>query len=431
MVCAVTPVDAAAPPATPPWRPTAVKLIQDLGDKDYRVRDAAEKRLFDFGPKVLPLLRKAVGNKNVEVRSRARRMLPLVESSAYFAPQRVTLRMDKKPLKTIFDEIGRQTGYKVQVGINGKANVLYSFNFKNETFWDAIDQICRTAKLVVQQSYGDDVIRLYPAEGYNRFVFRDGAFRSVASNFNMNRSVDFGLGGGKSENVASRSENTQLTFMIFSEPKLPFVSAGQPQLEAAYDSAKHSMLLPADSNELTGAGRFNRYYGGGNRQLCLHLQVPIGKASAKAKSVKLIRGSVPVTVLVRQTPVVVTDKILGAKGKKIKVGDHEFVFEDVKKMVGKQYQIRLNIVRLDKVDPNDYSWMNNIYQRLELRDDKGNQYQTWGTSWGNSGADRVQITFTYNGSNVAKIGPPAKFIYMDWKTRVHQVAFEFKDLPLP
>src|SRR5580698_3443739 len=62
---------AAAPPSPASWRPTVERLIAQLGDRDYRAREEAERQLFAMGPGTLPLLRQALGSRVPDVRRRA------------------------------------------------------------------------------------------------------------------------------------------------------------------------------------------------------------------------------------------------------------------------------------------------------------------------------------------------------------------------
>jgi hypothetical protein len=50
--------------------------------------------------------------------------------------------------------------------------------------------------------------------------------------------------------------------------------------------------------------------------------------------------------------------------------------------------------------------------------------------WGNNspGSVQLQVVFAPPGG---KAGPPTKLIYYRWTTIQHEIAFEFKDLPLP
>jgi hypothetical protein len=84
----------------------------------------------------------------------------------------------------------------------------------------------------------------------------------------------------------------------------------------------------------------------------------------------------------------------------------------------------------NKAAPGDYTFMNTIYQRLELFDGAGVKYQNYGSSWGGGPAGVMNLTLTF-GHFGGKIGSPKKFVYHHWVTKTHEISFEFKDLPLP
>jgi hypothetical protein len=425
-----------APPA-PPAGLTVEQLIEQLGDDDFRKRDAAVLLLQEQGVQVVPALRKVLNHPDPEVRKRVAELIPFIETRAILAPRRVSLKVENKPLKAIFDEIAKQTEYKIEYGANG-AEANYSFDFKDLTFWEAIDRICEQAGLVVQNGYGDATVRLYQQEGHAPYVHHDGSFRFVATGFHQYRTVNFGV-VGKGSVPVQRSESLTFSFMVFAEPKLPLLGVGEVKLTAAYDTEKNSMLLPANPNVDEGVffpggfrGRgLGARYGGGNRTFSLQSQVNLTRPSEKVSGVKLIRGSIPLLLLAEQKPVVLTDKVLSAKGTRSRVGTTSFVIEDVTAMANKQVQIKLTVTEENKDNPNDYSWMNSLFQRLELQDDKGNKFQPYGTNWGNTAANLVEITLTYAPPGNVKDAASTKLIFQQWTTLPHQVTFEFKDLPLP
>jgi hypothetical protein len=78
----------------------------------------------------------------------------------------------------------------------------------------------------------------------------------------------------------------------------------------------------------------------------------------------------------------------------------------------------------------DYSWMNSLYQRIELQDDKGNKFMIVGNGWGNNSPGSIQMSTTFAPQG-GKASTPFKLIYYRWTTLEHEIAFEFKDLPLP
>jgi hypothetical protein len=412
--------------------PAVRALIEQLGDLDFRKRDEAARRLEAEGPSVVPALRQALGNADAEVRRRARDLIPAIEIAALLAPRRVTLKVADKPLRTIFDEFTRQTGYKIEFW-SGNPNQPYSFDFAGLTFWEALDRVCAAAGLALQPNYGDERILLQQQDGQAPYVRYAGPFRFVPLTLQQTRTVQLGA-VPRNTGVAPLTETLSLAFNIFAEPRLPLLGIGEVKLDAAFDTEKHSMV-PAAAEFLDprfGMGRpFSHRYGNGNRSFQMQTQLSLHRPSLHAAGIKVIRGSIPLTLLVEQKPVVVADRVLSAKGKKVTVGTTTLFIADVAEMPGKQYQLKLSVAEDNRDNPNDYTWMNSLYQRIELLDEGGKKFQAYSSSWGNNGPNNVQMTLTYGQVGAAKMGAPAKFVFQSWKTLQHPVSFEFKDLPLP
>jgi hypothetical protein len=407
--------------------PAAVQLlVEQLGSPDFRKRIEAERRLKEAGSAVVPALRLALGHPNLEVRTRARNLLPLLANSSVITPTRLTLSVKDKTVKDIFAEISKQTGYEINA-YPSDANARYSFDFKDRIFWEAMDEICRRCNLHLQQSYGNLQLRLYSQNRQPAFVNYSGCFRFTANTLQYYRSVD--LTSVAAGEAPSRNENLTLSFTVYSEPKSPLLALGQPQVTAAYDTEKNSMVIPMTS-EPSGQSRWYSRYGSGSR-LQMQTQLNLQRRSEKATGIKVVRGLLPIVLLTDQKLVVLTEKILEAEGKKAKVGDLSFAIEKVTKQANGQYQVKFTVKRDSK--ENDYYWMNNLYQRLELHDAKGNKFRSYGSSWGNSGPNFVNMTLTYRHPTNAKgkDAEPARFLFQQWTTAHQLVRFEFKDLPLP
>jgi hypothetical protein len=427
LVAAAGAADAPAPEAA------VDRLVEQLGSPDFRRRDEAARQLEARGVAALPALRKALNHPDAEVRRRANELIPALETAALLAPKRVTLKASNKPLRAVFDDLEKQTGYKIE-SWGGTDRRVFTFEFTDLPFWEALDRICESAGLVLQQGYGDDHIRLQHSAGHTPYVHRAGAFRFLPTGFQHYRNVNFGLVG--KGGAAQRSESLTLSFTVFSEPKLPLLGMGEPKLDAAYDSDNNSMLLrnpsPDEMDMMRfGGRRWVAHYGPGYRALSQQTQVQLNRPSEKASSLKLVRGSIPVTLLVEQRPAVVADKVLSAKGKKTRAGTTDFDIQDVSELPGKQYQIKMGVSEDNKDNPNDYTWMNSLYQRVELQDAKGNKYSVVGSGWGNNGTGRVELTLTFSAQGNVKLGPPEKLVYSVWTTLQYQLPFEFRDLPLP
>ncbi len=435
-IALVVAVQADSPPAKPTPDLTVEQLVQQLGDNDYRKRDEASRALQAAGVRALPALRLAIHDPDGEVRRRVNDLIPALETAVLLASSRVTFKTVNKPIKAAFDELIRQTGYQIEYNVN-EPHLRYSFDFHDVSCWDALEKISRATGLVIQQGYGDDHIRLYQQNAYAPYVHTEGVFRFTATGFNQYRNIDFSL-AGKGAAPQARNESLTLQFSICVEPKMALLGVGEVHLEAAYDNEKNSMLVPpANNNELFDgsmpmSGRWTSgRYGNGNRMFSTQSQVNLLRSSESATTVKVVRGSLPIMLLVNQKPVVVAEKILEAKGKKTTIGGTHFQIEDVTEAPGKQYQIKMVVNEDLKDNPNDYSWMNSLAQRIELQDEKGGKLQIVGSQWNNSAANHVDMTLTFATPGGAKPEAPTKLVYQTWTTEHHVIPFEFKDLPLP
>src|SRR5207253_2219181 len=132
---------------SPPSQSEVARLLNQL-DADTRAeRVAAERRLLELGPDVLPLLpppellrsaavRDAVGKIRVELEQRKARESVL--------PSRVTLH-GKQPVARALDEIARQTGNRVETASLPAAwlDRAVELDFDAVPFWQAIDGIAQ------------------------------------------------------------------------------------------------------------------------------------------------------------------------------------------------------------------------------------------------------------------------------------------------
>ena len=411
-------------------------VIEQLADPAFRTRAAAARKLEAEGLRSIPQLRKALNHPDPEIRKRVSALVPYLETAAILTPRRVTLKVANKPLKEILDDFQKQTGYKIECPNYGRA--VYSFDFSDVPFWEALDRVCQAAGIVIPQGYGDTVVRLQHASAYAPYVCHQGAFRLLPTGFQQQRSVEFGL-VGKPAAQGTSHETISYQFTVFAEPKLPLLGVSQAKVDAAYDTEGNSLLPGTDPGEVAenGAvmwrgGRFVSHYGGGNRAISIQTSLELRRRSSTSSTLKVVRGSVPVTLLADQRPVVVADKVLAAKGRKVKVGSTQIQIEEAKETAKKQYTVRLSLIE-DNADPNDYSLANSIYQRLELQDAKGNKYGFYGSSVSINGPGHVQMTLNFfqQGGILGNVGPAEKLVFQAWTTLPYQLPFEFRNLPLP
>src|SRR3954471_16937931 len=137
----------AAPPSAPPRvadgppDPVVKQLIEDLGSDDWRTREKAGRALAAKGDKALPHLRKALlATDNAEVQRRLAVLVRKMDRARLVEPRRVTLTAKDQTPKQVFDEIAKQSGYKIEFGGGGPEG-KYSFEFNNAPFWQAVDTV--------------------------------------------------------------------------------------------------------------------------------------------------------------------------------------------------------------------------------------------------------------------------------------------------
>jgi hypothetical protein len=418
-----------APEGSKPALPVE-RLIEQLGSRDYRLREEANRALVARGAAALPALRKARHHKDAEVRRRVEALLEPLEAALLVAPKRVNLVLNQRTIREAVAELSKLTGYKIELWpepqFNGEREKQpHNFRFVDLPFWEALDEISAAGGLVLQQNYGIDHVRLQFQDERVPYVSHHGMFRVVAQGFSHNRNIQFGAIGRPGPAAVQRNDVMNFTFTIAAEPRLPLLGVGAVKITEAIDDQKNSMILSADRQAM-----FGPVYYGYNRSYSQQGQANLAGPGRDARTLKTLQGFIPVTLLLEQKPHIVVDDILSAKGKKVKIGKTEIVIDEVGKTPDNNYQLKMLVRESRKDGDNDYTWANSLQQRIELLDAKGNKYQSFGYG-GSFGPSEVNGTFTFGQNGNVQLGPPAKLIYYDWITVQHNVPFEFKDLPLP
>jgi hypothetical protein len=405
------------------------QLIARLGDRDFRIRETAWRDLERLGPAALPALREARKHKDPEVRKRVEEIIPAIEARHLLTPKLITLKAKNKSPRQLAEELSKQSGYKVEVEAAADKDV-YTLDVKEQPFWKVVDELSRIAGVgLTQLWYGDDRVRLAPVDRHSPHVWHDGPFRVSAAQFQLSRTVNLEPSVKGQQTI---DEQLTLNLNLFTEPKLPVLSLGEPRLEAAYDSEKNSLVPPPPSEapavpgQFAMRGRLGRIGPTGHLTLFQQTGVPLRRVSPRADRVKLVRGTIPVTLLIEQKPTVVTDNLTNARGKTIKVGTTTFRIEEILAEKNQQIQLRMNLTEEQAGDGS--AWTSSLNRRLEVSDEKGQRLESNGSGWSQNSPGQVQLTL-YFPPQAGRV--PTKLVYQVWKTMPYQVGFEFRDVPLP
>jgi len=100
-------------------RSEPARLAECLGDRDYRDRKAAGKRLDELGAEALPALRQVAASGNLEASERATALIAKIEkriaNAKAIAGTMVELKAEEQTLGAALDSLRKQTGYNIEL----------------------------------------------------------------------------------------------------------------------------------------------------------------------------------------------------------------------------------------------------------------------------------------------------------------------------
>jgi hypothetical protein len=421
-----------------PGDATTERLIKDLGAEDWRVRENAGRELVQRGERALPYMRRALaGTDNPEVQRRLAVLVRRMDSDRLVAPKRVTLSAKNRTAKQLVDDLAQQTGYKLELG--EQPDVKHSLEFDNTPFWQAIDAVASAAGLTVFTDQEDGTVRIINHDVSNPHVAYAGPFRFLATSIQSSRNLQLS-GISKRGGQERVSEYMNLSFQVNSEPKNPMLGLSQPELLAATDNLGGSLLPP---REQSGYEYRSGYYNHGSRSHNLSLGVNLVRGDRGATSIKTLKGKVRVELLSGTVPEVVVPDPLKVAKRTFNGRSTDLEVTEVKEDANQKGVYTANVTARSHVpvDPrrgDDYAWAHNIHQRLELGDENGNRYFSYGPQQTNNLQGALQMTMMFGPEDrragrpgPVKLGPPTRLVLTEWLTVTHEVTFEFKDIPLP
>ncbi len=427
---------AAPPPASDKADPKVAQLIADLGSDDYRTREKAGRELAALGHRALPAMRQSLlSTDNPEVQRRLAILVRKMDVDRLISPKRITISLKEKSVKNALDEIGKQTGYKIDFSGGGAAtDAKHTFEFENTPFWVAIDKVASAAGCVVFSDYDDETIRVYSQDQMNPHVAYAGPFRFLATNINSSKSVQLSgiprRGGGN-----LRNEYLNMNFQIQSEPKNPMLGVTTAEVISATDDQGNSLVPPKNPNNRSYYE--NRGMRGHNTYGNLNLNRTGDKSATTITSLK---AKIGIILLSGTSPEIIVTDPLKVKTKTFVGRTVEMEFggltEDANNKGQYTFEATLKKAGVGDAEREDYNWSNNIWQKVEVLDANGNRYQTYGPNSINNNGSAVQLTVPYNANDrrsgkQLKLGPPVKIIVNEWLSVTQEVTFEFKNIPLP
>ena len=439
--------------------PTA--LVNQLGSARYAAREAASDALERLGRPALTALRAARDARDPEIRTRAYNLIQRIEGSLLTQSSRVRLEFDKTPLLDVVQSVSTQAGFKVALHPENvprwRSQRVTLREPEPIPFWKAIDRLCDAAQL--QYNAG------MPAFGNPReptFTLTDGALRTVTPTWDhgpfrvsllgllyqseLNYAAMGGFRPPMGNDRAGRpraaaparpnpvsSVQFQAKLLVAAEPRLSLSQNGPLQIVEAVDDRDNS-LIPSGAVG-TVSHRFAGYFGVTHGSV-LQLQAPLERPAMVGKSLKKLRGVIPLTVSSRRPDPLIVPLNQGT-GKRFENPDVELTLHDVRtapnthqtliELTLKPNERRASADR-DVVD----AWNDALYrtdtQRLQLEVvDSRDQLVPWFSSGVDSETSRVTLTVP----NLAHTSALRELRYHTLTRATVNVPFAFSDIPIP
>jgi hypothetical protein len=354
------------------------------------------------------------------VRRRVQQLIAPLAAAAALEPKRVTLKADRQPLSAVLREIEKQTGYPISAP-GAKDGQRYRFEMRDVPFWEAVDRVGAEARRAVSVQPLETGILLNRREGRPPFVTTSGPFRIELTRFHEDRDIDFAE-PGQGKEPGRRDHLLTLTASVLAEPRFILLAVGPARVEVAVDEDNKSLGSPPPAEgRKSSVSEVEDVF----REDFQHVAaVRLQRSSAKARTIRVLRGTIPVLVVVERKQVVVTEQFLASEGTAFRIGGDSLKITQAMRIVNGDFYLRLAVPPRQ----NGVRWL--WHERVHLEDARGNRYETCDRGTSISGGQH-EIQLNYAKAKDPKVGPPSKLIVEDWVTLHHPIPFEFKNIPLP
>jgi hypothetical protein len=432
-------------------------LVLQLGSPLYSLREAAEADLARMGRQALPALQAARNSKDPEIRTRASAISSKIEESLLLQPTPVSFDIRDTPLDQAIQAINAQAGLSLALSpednpaFRGRRLSLRT----NESipFWKAVDLLCSAAQVHYMQGFSappgqrDGVFPLYEGAVPSTEPFADsGPFRVHLSSLHYQSEVHLARprpnhpgqpnspgapnSPGLSQGLQDKQFYLQLT--VAAEPRLSVTQNGAVRLTSAVDDRGQSLVLqPRPGTFQHSAGYF-----GMNPSPLVRLRVDLAHPEAAGKRIRLIRGVIPVVVAARK-PDPLEFPIEGSIGKLFRNDEVALTVRESRPSRNNQpATLELSvkpfgpgIPPLDAGEGEPLAYRpDSPQQQIEILDAQGRALP-WFPSGTNYNGEETRLILTLISRGKPSI--PATIRYHGITRAASEIAFEFRDIPMP
>jgi hypothetical protein len=447
-----------AQPATQPANPrpyTVDSLIDEILTRlvhdNWRVRAAAEAELADLGELAVPRLRALVARSpNPEIRTRARAALEQIAADAKAGTRPVTLRLHNAPAREAFRSLAVSSGFDprpvpADLWERREARDLppVTLEMRRRPFWEAYRALhgqtgigLRAAadgqwslrtdgdpRLHVKQAVVSGPFLLVPEISWNLPIApASPVLRGPSAPAPIPPPLDTSrLGPGMT-----------LRVLVFAEPRLRLAGGfGAAVIREATDDKNVRLDRPPAARRPEFAPPLLATPADGAWAFAAHLTAPAGDAAALA----LCKGSIRASVALRHERLELADP-LAARDKPLSAGELRAVVVEMKRAAQQPGRYFLSVsVDLEGRSLDRGALLCSLnHGGLKVLDAAGRAYACRVGGISGSAQRTVVMVEVSNPTQWGEpgIGAPAKLVWdAPVETRMVDIPFEFKDVPLP
>jgi hypothetical protein len=221
------------------------RLISQLSDPTFGVREEAEKALTAMGPGIEGQLRDAErGNLPDETRARLEEIIARFEEAVSLHAT-VTLHYKDAPVSKIVEDFAQQAGSRMGIDepsmVKAAEKRVASVDVENADFWAALRAVCKATGLGATVGPVGIQLTMFPGRGgmainvFNHYAIDTGGLLIVPEGVQELRRIDYTSGATYS--------NTSIPIMVFAEPKMHVIGTmDQNWMKECVDDKGHSLM---------------------------------------------------------------------------------------------------------------------------------------------------------------------------------------------
>ncbi|MBX6313662.1 MAG: hypothetical protein IRY99_12200 [Isosphaeraceae bacterium] len=452
------------PGSGPEAESEAAALVARLGSARWADREAAAVALERLGRAALPALRAARQAKDPEVQTRAAALLERIESGLMVKPTLVRLDYRDRPLTDVVRDLGEQS----RIGLalfpeNNPALTSRRVTLQESEplpFWKAIDRLTQTARLQYNPMMQGMVVNgtrgaaLILTDGLAELppISDQGPFRVLLTGLHYQRDRHFGPGHGVGMIIQNgvpvpqggrgSAEVFYALLQVMAEPRMILAQRGPLALTEAVDDRGNSLLPPTSNPALQRHSGFFGYIGSSGAA-SLTLQAPLRFPEMPGRTIKRLRGTIPVLAASRKDEPTIVN-LADGKGKPHRAAEVTLIVNEVRADPNNAQMTEIDLTLRSNGPPSEtpgmparhlqeavqYRGPSNPQSPLEILDAQGRPYPQWFPKSQSFGPEEVRITLSLHPAGNA-IGAPAQIRYYDFIRAATEINFDFVDVPMP